>query len=168
MKNQLSRGANSLLFARIKNNGSETFSTQCNEGNWFSYQNVTRIVARIDSLILVEFAALAQAVFLVRNYLNLDYLMFQCVFPFGTAILTFFAIQKCHFGGLCDVIKREMQYFILKSSVIFPHREIVLRSTEWNLMKSCFFQIYVIFWETVVNLLPKSLFSIVHFTNNQK
>ena len=28
----------------------KTFSTQFNEGNWFSYQNVTRILARIDSL----------------------------------------------------------------------------------------------------------------------
>ena len=36
----------------------ETFCAQFNERNWFSYLYVTRIVARIDSLILVKFAAL--------------------------------------------------------------------------------------------------------------
>ena len=49
-----SRGRNLSLFARIKFNITETFGTHFNEGNWFSYQNVTRI----DSLILVEFPAL--------------------------------------------------------------------------------------------------------------
>ena len=51
------RGGNLLLFARIKFNITKTFGTQFNEANWFSYQNVTIIVARIDSLILVEFPA---------------------------------------------------------------------------------------------------------------
>ena len=36
----------------------ETFCAQFNERNWFSYVYVSRIVARIDSLILVEFAGL--------------------------------------------------------------------------------------------------------------
>ena len=53
------RSANSSPLAKSNVIDTETFCAQFNERNWFSHLYVTRIVARIDSLILVEFAALS-------------------------------------------------------------------------------------------------------------
>ena len=62
--------------------------------------------------------------FLVRNHLNLDFLKFLCILPFGTAILTFLNILLL--SEFVCFTERKIQNFIVKFRENFIWRETVL------------------------------------------